>query len=191
MSSPGEHELTVLRDRIATFEGVKCGMKHEGVEREQDSIQPLYNEAVDHGFQRCEYCPNPIRRTRVACAHTNARNELRDAIGILQQRIGEQQQTTEQTDDLRTLDERVVLLDASIFTLDLGRSEEELVNAQKADEVCQGRQAGSDFSGPQDELRQSDQLISELEAQHDEYVDQAAILRDDVLEQLNRVLERE
>lgn len=188
MSSAGHQELIEFRKKIAGFEAVKCGMKHERIAREDDSIQPLYNSAADHGLQRCEYCSSAIRRTRVACAHTLTRQILRDAIATLESRTGQQGQGNGQKDQLRALDDRVVSLDQSIIELDMCRSDEELNHAQKSDVICQQRKAGRDCVDLEDELIQIDQKISALQTQHDEFVDQAAELKDDILFCLDQAL---
>lgn len=190
MTSTSHDKLIELRNKIAGFEAVKCGMKHERIAREDDSIQPLYNPVADHGLQRCEYCSPAIRRTRVACAHTLTREQLRDALATLKLRIDEQGQDNDQLDDLRALDDRVVSLDRSIIELDQCRSDEELNHGQKSEIVCQQRQASRDCSDLEVELLQIDERIAALQAQHDEFVDQSAELRDDILLCLDQALSR-
>lgn len=80
-------ELTTfieLRDKVAALEAVHCHMHHEKIARERNSLRPLKDPTIDHGYQRLKYCSGAIRNRRIACAHTMARYVLLDAVAALE-----------------------------------------------------------------------------------------------------------
>ncbi len=184
-SRPGLEEL---RNSINGFEAIKCGMRHEAVQRVAGSIEPLPNEIVDHGFLRCEYCPRERRQKHVACAHTNARNVMLDAVRTLQDddKLPVDQRRPQ---DLTQLNDDLVQLDVSIFQLDQRRSDIELEHAEIARQVCQAQAAGRDDVPLKQQYNDIGAEITRMESLHDEYVDQAAAIRDQLLARLNSALD--
>jgi ribosomal protein S18 acetylase RimI-like enzyme len=99
-------ELTALRDELASFEFVACGMRHEQVL----GIAPLdflpQQAAIPPQIHaRAKLCAAAIRRRRPLCGHTMARTRLRYAVEM----IGNEAASLRT--DLEQLDLRIGALD--------------------------------------------------------------------------------
>ncbi len=77
-------KLAALRDEIASFEFVACGMPHERVLSMSDPERRSHDGiTITQVHTRAKLCTAEIRRRRPICGHTTARNRLRRALEVL------------------------------------------------------------------------------------------------------------
>jgi hypothetical protein len=71
--------LIALRRRVEAVRASPCGMAHESIPAGSDG-NPVRSTRSPSGFARAGLCPEAVRAANLACSHTMARYELRDAI---------------------------------------------------------------------------------------------------------------
>ena len=175
------NQLRCLRADIATLCIVKCRMSHERVLKDDASGLPVVCRFPAGSYQRVGLCAPELRARRLGCSHTSARIKLNDAITVLGASEGENNSA-----DSR-LSSEFVRLNNSIHLLDHGKGEAE---KRLAGIMAEAKQGG----GPADQeekLKEAENEISEMEAIHDEYVEEIGRLRDRVVDEIDKLLKAE
>lgn len=119
-------------ERILTnADWTACNMKHERVRVDPVSKEPIESEVSESGFERRCLCDAQVRKRRLSCGHTNARNQLIDQCANIANSI-----TPPSQPRLETLIEQLRRLDIEISLLDhqKGEAELRLAHAIKANE---------------------------------------------------------
>lgn len=85
--------LLEIKEALIKFEVVQCGMYHEKVAIDQDTLLPIkVNNGIEEIYQRVNLCNAELRRWRLGCAHTSANDHFLNLICT----IPNQNQTVEQ-----------------------------------------------------------------------------------------------
>lgn len=162
--------LQKLRQLLSEFDPVKCGMRHEQIKRGPDGLYPVANTTVEHGFQRVTFCSADIRRKRVACAHTMARNNLIHALEDLSE-------TVFCPDQVAAWKDRLTHLDLEIVQTDWKKGDAELAHARQSKEFCD---EGGQASEAKAAFREIDGTIQDLVDKHGGCADRLSELLDEI-----------
>jgi hypothetical protein len=172
--------LRSLRKEIASLCIVKCRMSHERIRRVGEFRLPVVSRLPGGGYQRVGLCSPEARAQRLGCSHTTARIKLQQAIKELSIGHGNNDgQMSELTVRLNRLDNQIHLLDH--------RKSEAETNLAKIEE--QKYRAG-DRSEKVEELNGAKKVVLEMERLHDKNVEQIGVLRDRVLNGLDRLIQQ-
>ena len=155
--------LIALRARVEALRASPCGMAHESIP-DGPGGDPMRSARSPSGFARTGLCPDAERATNLACSHTMARYELRDAIT---QVPGDGDEVVIAA--LHDLEQAISLLDHRRYDAESRRANARLAKADIA-------------SGERD--------IAALVAEHRACVRRAGELRDDVLRRIDDALGR-
>ena len=145
-----------------------CDMRHEVIKREADVLQPIMNGAVDHGFQRSNFCSSEVRNNCLVCAHTSARSQLINDLEALPTDACDPQRLTQWLAELRKLDLAIVLIDYR-------KNQAEIAHAKQSVVVC-----GDDCLQAREALQVIAVEIEAIVSEHRGYVDQLVAWRDGV-----------
>ena len=164
-------DLPALRARLASFELVRCGMRHEQIQREPDGLLPLVDASVDHGFVRETYCDSAIRSSRLSCAHTTARYKLAEMLDQIPGSVRNAEQVSQWK-------EKISKLDMAIIEVDQKKSDAELVHARESDRVCASLEHAAEARQALDQISLK---IRQLVSSHNAYSDQLSELLREIL----------
>ncbi len=153
--------LIALRARVEALRASPCGMAHESIP-DGPGGEPMQSARSPSGFARTGLCPDAARATNLACSHTMARYELRDAIT---QVPGDGDEAVLAA--LHDLEQAISLLDHRRYDAESRRANARLVQADAAP---------------------GDRDIAALVAEHRAWVRRAGELRDDVLRRIDDAL---
>ncbi len=117
--------LDATIEKIRALKNVACEMEHEQVLREPDGLRPRQNSAVEHGFQRADYCPMEVRAARLGCAHTPARTNLLRDLKEISNRYPDNQMLQELICQLEQIDREII-------EVDWKKSDQELDDARQS-----------------------------------------------------------
>ena len=173
-------DLRLLRGEIAALGVVKCHMSHERIIRAGEPRPPLVSSCPKGSYKRVGLCSPEVRTQRLGCSHTTARIKLGDAIKELNTGNGKNSgQGPSLGSELNWLNNQIHLLDHQKGEAEktLAKMEEEMYFADDQ------TQRGAKLMGAQEAVR-------ELERLHDGYVEQIGLLRDKVLNEMDRLSER-
>ncbi len=172
--------LRSLRKEIASLRVVKCHMSHERIKRVGEFMLPIVSRFPSGGYQRVGLCSPEVRAERLGCSHTTARIKLQDAISELS--IGHENnegQDSELAIELNRLNNQIHLLDHR-------KSEAE----KNLAEIEEQKYHASDQADKVEELTAAKKVVLELEQLHDKYVEQIGMLKDRVLNSLDRLIQQ-
>ena len=161
--------LSSLRAQMVALTAVKCRMSHERVVIDVASALPVVSTTSNSGYQRIGLCPPQVRALRMACSHTMARIKLGEAIKELKR-------FTENEAAVSGLDSQLNFLNNQIHLLDHRKGEAERVFATNLAETPDAR-------------NQVKTEIQEMELLHDKYVNEMALLRDQVICAIDKLIE--
>jgi hypothetical protein len=167
-----------LREEIIALQVVKCHMSHERIISVAGSLLPVVGHLPEGNYQRVGLCSSETRTQRLGCSHTMARIKLESAIDELETGAGE---TSGPGSFLRS---ELNWLNNEIHLLDHRKGE-----AEKALALLEAYSA-IDRAGEVERLREAEAKVREMERLHDEYVDRIGILRDRVVIEMDRLIER-
>ena len=125
-------------------------------------------------------CSPEVRAQRLGCSHTTARIKLENAI---------QELATNDADDSgpgSILTRELNWLDNEIHLLDHRKGKAEKTLAK----VLEERYRTGNRAHTIERLRETEQQIREMERLHDEHVDRIGMLRDRVMNEMDRLIER-
>ncbi|MFL6230124.1 MAG: hypothetical protein ACJ741_15235 [Pyrinomonadaceae bacterium] len=166
----------MLREEIAALCVVKCQMSHERIRRAGESMLPVVCRVPEGSYQRVGLCSPEVRSQRLGCSHTTARIKLGDAIHELNAVDGESPgQDTSLSSELNWLDNQIHLLDHR-----KGEAEKALADMEAEMHRADSR------AHREAELMNARKAILELERLHDVYVERLGVLRDRVVNELDR-----
>lgn len=115
MIEPGNNtsdELLAMRNRIGALSAVKCRMYHEKIAFDSITGLPIESYIPGADFNRVKICCHELRSQRIACAHTNARILLANAIAKLQAEDPlSVEQYNEWLEELNRLDNSINMID--------------------------------------------------------------------------------
>ncbi|HKP39048.1 MAG TPA: hypothetical protein VJT71_19475 [Pyrinomonadaceae bacterium] len=157
-----EH-LTAIRDQIASMRIVKCRMVHERIVGPTLPTNLSEGDAPNH-FMRVGLCDPDERNERLGCSHTMSRVRLDEALSQLKSR-----RAVILRSELNWLNNEIHLLDHR-----KGKAETTLAMANSS---------GSKQGPAWEEL-------ARLEQQHDDYVERIAVLRDEALLEIDKMIGR-
>ncbi|HEY8226382.1 MAG TPA: hypothetical protein VIG25_13970 [Pyrinomonadaceae bacterium] len=169
-----------LREEIAALCVVKCHMSHERIRRAGESMLPVVCRSPEGGYQRFGLCSREVRAQRLGCSHSTARIKLERAINELNAGGGGCcGQTPSLGSELNWLNNEIHLLDHRKGEAEkaLARIEEEI---HRAGDRAHGREASVEAR----------KVVLEMERLHDEYVERIGVLRDRVVNELDRLSEQ-
>ncbi len=170
--------VSSLREEIVALRAVKCHMSHERIIRAAGSMLPVVGRLPEGNYQRVGLCSPETRAQRLGCSHTMARIKLESAIDEL--KTG-----AEETSGLGSfLRSELNWLNNEIHLLDHRKGE-----AEKAIALMETYGA-SDRAGQVERLREAEEKVREMERLHDEYVDRMGSLRDRIVTEMDRMIER-
>lgn len=172
--------LYSLRAEVAALCAVKCHMSHERIVRAGEFMLPVICRFPEGSYQRIGLCSSEVRAKRLGCSHTSARIKLGDAINELTTGDGESSEQGE------FLGRELNWLDNQIHLLDHRKGEAEKILARKEEEISRA----DDRAGKEVELIEARKAIHEMERTHDEYVEQIGALRDRLVKELDKLIER-
>jgi hypothetical protein len=172
--------LRSLRKEIASLCIVKCHMSHERIRRVGEFRLPIVSRLPGGGYQRVCLCSPEVRAQRLGCSHTTARIKLQEAINELNIGHGN---NDGQVSELAVLLNR---LDNQIHLLDHRKSEAEK-NLAKIEEQ---KYRTGDQANKVEELTGAKKIVLEMQQLHDKYVEQIGVLRDRVLNSLDRLIQQ-
>ncbi len=170
--------LSSLREEIVALRAVKCHMSHERIIRAAGSMLPVVGRLPEGAYQRVGLCSQKTRAQRLGCSHTMARIKLESAIDELE--AGAE----EKSGPGSFLRSELNWLNNEIHLLDHRKGE-----AEKAIALFETYSA-SDRGGQVERLKEAEEKVREMERLHDQYVDRMAILRDRVVTEMDRLIER-
>lgn len=165
--------LIFLRDQITSLCIVKCRMAHERVVGSADSIQPAVNRGLFPSFKRIGLCNPDERAERLGCSHTMSRSKLDRAISELESKKAE------------CLSYELNWLTNEIHLLDHRKGEAE---ARLAVAKWDARGGCGEVKGL--ELVKESEEVKRLERQHDEYVERVGLLRDRVVIEIDKMIDK-
>ena len=172
--------LSSLREDLLALCAVKCRMSHERVLKDPDTMLPLVYRFPEGSYRRVGLCSPEVRAQRLGCSHTTARIKLENAI---------QELAINDADDSgpgSILTRELNWLDNEIHLLDHRKGKAEKTLAEVLEETCRtGNRAHTS-----ERLRETEQQIREMERLHDEHVDRIGMLRDRVMNEMDRLIER-
>jgi hypothetical protein len=171
--------LSSLREEIAALGAVKCHMSHERIIRAAGSLLPVVCRIPEGAYQRVGLCSPETRAQRLGCSHTMARIKLESAIDELEKGA------LEERGPGSFLRSELNWLDNEIHLLDHRKGEAEKTLAKILEEY-----GASDRAGQPERLREAEETVRGMERLHDEYVDRMGILRDRVVTEMDRMIER-
>jgi hypothetical protein len=154
-------------------------MSHERVLRTAGSQMPVVCRIPEGAYQRVGLCSPETRAQRLGCSHTMARIKLESTIDELETGV------REKNGPESFLRSELNSLNNEIHLLDHRKGEAEKTLARIVEE-----QGASDRAGQTERLREAETKVRELERLHDEYVDRIGILRDRVVTEMDRMIER-
>lgn len=172
MAADFRNKYDDIYDRLAALQAVQCGMVHEQVRLDAASGLPVKSSTATAAFDRVELCPAHIRKQRLACGHTNARNEIR---AILRKVAAEDSSVVKQVDSFL---EELNTLDAKICCLDHQKG---FAEAAAAESLLAEAGAGILSSSNSGIISKESQQVRALIAQHATCVEQMADLHDRIL----------
>ena len=172
--------LRLLRGEIAALDVVKCHMSHERIRRAGESILPVVSSFPEGSYKRVGLCSPEVRAQRLGCSHTTARIKLEDAINELNTGVGTSGgQCPSFGSELNWLNNQIHLLDHQ-----KGGAEKTL--AKMAEETYRA----GDRARRGAKLMAAQKAVCELERLHDEYVGQIGVLRDKVVNEMDKLMEQ-
>lgn len=172
--------LSSLRQEIAALQIVQCRMSHERVVSVADSMLPIVDALPEGSYQRVGLCSPEARVVSLGCSHTTARIKLESAIEAVATNSGDR--CGPQT----SFGSELNWLDNEIHLLDHRKGEAEKVLAGILAEVT-----GADSGARECErLRAAEEEVREMERLHDEYVERIGALRDRIIAELDKLIER-
>lgn len=165
-----EASLEEIKNKLAAYEIVYCGMHHEKVALDPDSGKPLSDGDPNNPvYQRVALCDTSLRRVRLGCSHTSANNAFGNQLAVLCDTHPEFQPLKQKFDNkilaLYSLDHRKGNLEAELAGLLDGR-----LPANKEKIETQLEQCVTEHGG----------LMSDLKT-----------IRDNILIQINAILGHE
>ena len=170
--------LFSLREEIVALGAVKCHMSHERIISVAGSMLPVVSRLPESNYQRVGLCSPETRAQRLGCSHTMARIKLESAIDELETGASE---TSGPESFLRS---ELNWLDNEIHLLDHRKGEaEKTLGLLAAD-------SASDRAGQTESLKEAEARVREMEHLHDEYVERMGILRDRIVAEMDRLIER-
>ena len=172
-------DLSLLRKEITALSVVKCHMSHERIIRAGEPMLPLVSSCPEGSYKRVGLCSPEVRAQRLGCSHTTARIKLEDAINELNAGNGKRGgQGPSLTSELNWLDNQIHLLDHR-----KGEAEKTLAKIEEEMYRAGDRTPRANLMGAQ-------KAVQEMEQLHDEYVEQIGLLRDKVLNEIDRLIQR-
>ena len=179
------NNLIRLIDKIKNIEGVRCDMVHERVAIDASSKLPIPNWVEKNSFKRNSLCPSEVRNKRLACGHTDVRNILKKFLSELKS-IEEFDKTK-----IENLHAKLDKTDLDICLLDHKKGDAELRYAMKLNEVYQ---INKGMKNPDaiilEDLKDEKAEIKKLEATHRNYVTTMLELKNENLETVNKVIDK-
>lgn len=172
--------LRSLRKEIAALCIVKCHMSHERIRRVGEFMLPVVSRLPGGEYERVGLCSPEARAQRLGCSHTTARVKLQEAVNELS--IGHGNNDGQGLE----LAARLNWLDNEIHLLDHRRSEAE----KRLAKIEERKYRFSDKADKSEELLGAKKLVLEAEHLHDKYVEQMGVLRDRVLNGLDKLIEQ-
>lgn len=171
--------LRSLRKEIASLCIVKCHMSHERIRGVGKFKLPIVSHFPGN-YQRVGLCSPEVRAERLGCSHTTARIKLQDAISELSTGHGNNDgQDSELAIELNWLNNQIHLLDHR-------KSEAEKNLAKIAEQIYHASNQADNV----EELTEAKKVVLEMEQLHDRYVEQIGVLRDRVLNSLDRLIQQ-
>jgi hypothetical protein len=171
--------LSSLREEIVALRAVNCHMSHERIIRAAGSMLPVVGHLPEGNYQRVGLCSQKTRAQRLGCSHTMARIKLESAID------GLETGAEEDGGPVSLLRSELNWLNNEIHLLDHRKGEAEKTLARILEEC-----GASDRAGQIERLTEAEEKVREMERLHDEYVDRMGILRDKVVTEMDRLIER-
>jgi len=169
--------LSSLREEIVALGAVKCHMSHERILKAAGWMLPVVGRLPEAKYQRVGLCSQKTRAQRLGCSHTMARIKLESAIDELE--------TGEKSGPGSFLRSELNWLNNEIHLLDHRKGEAETTLARILEEYSAG-----DGASTAERLREAKAKVREMERLHDEYVDRIGILRDTVVTEMDKLIER-
>ena len=173
--------LSSLRKEIAALSVVKCHMAHERVLRASDSMLPVVCRFPEGSYKRVGLCSTETRAQRLGCSHTMARIKLESAINELEN-PGE-----ERIEAGASLGHELNLVNNEIHLLDHRKGEAEKAVAR----ILEEGYGAADQTRQSERLRKAEGEIRDMEHLHDKYVDRIGLLRERVVNAMDRLIETE
>src|SRR5260370_26157362 len=171
--------LFSLREEIAALGAVKCHMSHERIIRAAGSTLPVVCRIPEGADRRVGLCSPETRAQRLGCSHTMARIKLESAIDELE--TGAREKNGPES----FLRAELNWLDNEIHLLDHPKGEAEKTLARIMEE-----HGASDRAGQTERLREAETKGRELERLTDEDRHRIGILRDRIVAEMDRMIER-
>ncbi|HEX7174773.1 MAG TPA: hypothetical protein VF240_05775 [Pyrinomonadaceae bacterium] len=172
--------LYSLRAEVAALCVVKCRMSHERIIRAGEFMLPVICRLPEGSYQRIGLCSPEVRAKRLGCSHTSARIKLEVAINELNTDDGEGGgQGTSLGRELNWLNDQIHLLDHR-------KGEAEKTLAKIEEEIYRA----GDRARRNEELIEAQRSVREMERLHDEYVEQIGALRDRLVKEMDKLIER-
>lgn len=178
-------KLIEVRDKVQEMEGVKCRLTHERVRFDKESKLPIPHGITENKYYRLDLCPIEIRKKRLACGHTSARNFLREVLYSLSLYSEFDQ------NEISGLMENLDRLDIKINNLDHEKGHAELRYAEKLDLVYkENKEQKSAETIIENDLENEKSDIKKIEEQHDIYVDDMIDIRNNILKVMNETIDK-